>query len=90
MSIWLQQSSFARAYDRFFGPYGLGPMPDTMHYVCCAQFLVSRDRILARGRTFYEKAMQYLLYNDLRGARFPPGPAQLGSATVSEVRSMIE
>ena len=37
MSLWLQHTAFARAYDRFFGPYGLGPMPDIMHYVCCAQ-----------------------------------------------------
>ena len=31
MSLWLQHTAFARAYDRFFGPYGLGPMPDMMH-----------------------------------------------------------
>ena len=42
------------ADDKFFGFYGLGPMPDWVHYVCCAQFAVSRDRMRGRPLSFYQ------------------------------------
>ena len=42
MRRWMDYSASARAWDKFFGRYGLGGMPDYVSYVCCAQFAVSR------------------------------------------------
>ena len=39
---WMDYGASARAWDKFFGRYGLGGMPDFVSYVCCAQFAVSR------------------------------------------------
>ena len=39
---WMDYGASARAWDKFFGRYGLGGMPDYVSYVCCAQFAVSR------------------------------------------------
>ena len=45
MFVWLQQVEGLRAYDRLFGPIGVGPLPDTADFICCAQFVVDRDTI---------------------------------------------
>ena len=34
-----------RAWDHLFGPLGMGPLPDRVDFVCCAQFVVDRDTI---------------------------------------------
>ena len=42
----------ARNWDNaFLG--ALGPMPQTMHSPCCAEFMASRERIQARPKAFY-------------------------------------
>lgn len=42
LRLWLDYHAFARAYDKHFGRHGLGAMPESVSYVCCAQFAVSR------------------------------------------------
>ena len=42
LRLWLDYHAFARAYDKHFGRYGLGAMPESVSYVCCAQFAVHR------------------------------------------------
>lgn len=41
------------AWEQFFGPAGLGPMPPEVQYYCCAQFLVTSERIQHLPREFY-------------------------------------
>ena len=45
MFVWLQQVEGLRAFDRLFGPLGVGPLPDEADFVCCAQFVVDRNTI---------------------------------------------
>lgn len=45
MFVWLQQVEGLRAFDRLFGPMGVGPLPDEADFVCCAQFVVDRNTI---------------------------------------------
>ena len=71
MGLYLQWTSMARAFDKFFGLHDFGPMPDQIRYVCCAQFVVGAPRIRTRSKAFYEAAKAYLLDNDIRGE----GPA---------------
>ena len=47
----------------------LGPVPKVLHAPCCAQFLVSRERILARPKVFYERLAMWL-----QGSPRPGGP----------------
>ena len=42
----------------------LGEMPDLFHDRCCAQFIVHRNRIRLRSKTFYERLMHYVLTED--------------------------
>ena len=37
--------------------------------ICRAQFVVGAARIKTRTKAFYEAARDYMLHNDLRGAR---------------------
>lgn len=64
---WLIGQSYIRMYDKHFGPQGLGPMPGRLHFTCCAQFVVPRDAIKLRSRSFYEKTLEYLAEGDIRG-----------------------
>ena len=66
-SLWLQQVATVRAYDMFFGAAGLGEMPAKVSYTCCGQFVVPREKITFRPRSFYQAALNYLADNDLRG-----------------------
>ena len=45
MFVWLQQVEGLRAFNRLFGPLGVGPLPDEADFVCCAQFVVDRNTI---------------------------------------------
>lgn len=65
--LWLQAMQIVRGYDHFFGPAGLGPMPDMIKFTCCSQFLVTRETIRFRPRKFYSRTIAYLADNDLRG-----------------------
>ena len=38
-----------RTWDHLFGPMGMGPLPDTVDFKCCAQFVVDRDTIKRCG-----------------------------------------
>lgn len=42
----------------------LGDMPEVFHDRCCAQFIVHRNRIRLRSKTFYERLMHYVLTED--------------------------
>ena len=37
----------------------------------CTQFMVGAQRVKVRTKAFYEAARDYMLHNDLRGARCP-------------------
>ena len=41
----------------------LGPLPPLLFDRCCAQFLVTRDRVRARPRAFYEAALAHAYYD---------------------------
>ena len=50
---WQQAKDVANAWQEFFGPAGLGPLPDEIRYFCCAQFVVRRWHIQQHPRQFY-------------------------------------
>ncbi len=52
-----------RIYRRLFR----SPCPDYFLFCCAALFVVSKERILARPRTFYEEAMQSIYDEPLAG-----------------------
>jgi hypothetical protein len=41
-----------------------GEMPSELYDKCCAQFLVSRNRIRLRSKKFYINLLNYILYED--------------------------
>lgn len=59
--------SYARAFDKHFGPAGLGEMPGSIRITCCAQFVAKREAIKLRPRSFYKRTIEYLRDNDIRG-----------------------
>ena len=50
---WQQAKDVANAWQEFFGPAGLGTLPEEVHYFCCAQFVVRKEHIRSRPRKFY-------------------------------------
>ena len=50
---WQQAKDVANAWGEFFGPAGLGSLPDEIRYFCCAQFVVRRRHIQRHPREFY-------------------------------------
>ncbi|KAK9848648.1 hypothetical protein MYU51_015679 [Penicillium brevicompactum] len=48
---------FPQIYQELFG---VGPVPDVIGGVCCAQFAVSRDQIPKRPRSDYERMMNWI------------------------------
>ena len=48
-------SAVAAAWRDFFEPAGFGPVPDEIRYYCCAQFFVTKDRLVRHPRSFYLK-----------------------------------
>ncbi len=56
-----QASDIAAAWREFFGPAGLGPVPDEIRYMCCAQFVVPKSKIRFRSREFYLKVSIYTI-----------------------------
>lgn len=50
---WQQAKDVANAWREFFGPAGLGPLPDEIRYFCCAQFVVRKRHIQRHPREFY-------------------------------------
>ena len=54
-----QSQLFADVWRELFeGP--IGPMPQYVHSPCCAEFVVSRQRIQARPLSFYEDCLTWL------------------------------
>jgi len=54
-----QSRLFAEVWDELFvGP--IGPMPQYVHSPCCAEFVVSKQRIQARPLSFYEDNLLWL------------------------------
>lgn len=51
----------AKLWDNFLGPQGLGPVPEKVHVILGAEFLVRRGRILARSRRFYLDALAFIM-----------------------------
>ena len=63
-----------KAFDEFFGRAGLGRMPDSITWMCCAQFAVTKQAIMQRSRTFYIQAHHYMRFNTfLPGTSLPVG-----------------
>ena len=61
-----------KAFDEFFGRAGLGTMPDSITWMCCAQFAVTKQAMMQRSRTFYIQAYHYMRYNSfLPGKTLP-------------------
>lgn len=56
-----------RFYDKHLGPEGFGEIPGSLRITCCAQFVVRKEAVRLRSRGFYERTLQYLADNDLRG-----------------------
>ena len=52
--LWLQNVAVVRGYDKHFGPAELGPMPKAVKYICCSQMIISRDRLQARLKEFFD------------------------------------
>ena len=50
-----------RAWDLFFGPSGMGPVPEQINFSWGAEFLVAKQRILAKPRSFYLDALSFML-----------------------------
>ena len=62
---WKLFSARAQAWREFFGPAGLGVMPDEVVHTCCSQFAVQKMRIVQRGLVFFQGMQQYLATNNL-------------------------
>mmetsp|Transcript_22416 Transcript_22416/g.48971 ORF Transcript_22416/g.48971 Transcript_22416/m.48971 type:complete len:489 (+) Transcript_22416:352-1818(+) len=54
------QAVMERAWSQFFSPV-LGALPPDLSHFCCAQMLVSRDRILRRPPAVYAAALSWSL-----------------------------
>lgn len=54
-----QSRLFAEVWDELFSS-PIGPLPQYVHSPCCAEFLVSKQRIHARPLSFYEEALSWL------------------------------
>ena len=50
---WQQAKDVANAWEEFFGPAGLGPLPAEVRYFCCAQFVTRKEQIRRHPRSFY-------------------------------------
>jgi len=51
-------------WDALYKEY-LGEMPNLLNFYCCAQFVVSRERIRLRPVKFYERLYEFLLQNKI-------------------------
>ena len=49
------------AWDTFFGPAGLGKIPEEVRCSVTAEFFVTRERIQAHPREFYLKNVEYIM-----------------------------
>ncbi|DBA98269.1 TPA: hypothetical protein ACH3X1_001191 [Trebouxia sp. C0004] len=65
--MWHQGMATRQFYDEFLGPAGFGPMPSEVEYYCCGQFAVSRQKIQAHNRSFYENMLMYFQSNTIKG-----------------------
>lgn len=54
-----QSRLFAEVWQELFET-PIGPMPQYVHSPCCAEFLVSKERIQARPLSFYEDSLNWL------------------------------
>ena len=86
--LWLMDQSYARAFDKHFGPAGLGEMPGKIRITCCAQFIVKREAIRLRPRSFYKRTIEWLKDNDIRGNNIQPAKYVIGDV-LSVYWSMI-
>ena len=86
--LWLMDQSYARFYDKFLGPEGFGEMPGSIRITCCAQFVVRRQGIRLRPRSFYQRTLDYLANNDIRANNLRDSKYVVGDA-VSIFWSMI-
>jgi hypothetical protein len=69
-----QAKDVAQAWENFFEPAGLGPLPKEIRYYCCAQFAVRKEQIMRLPREFYLKAIYWLDNSDYKGnARYTRG-----------------
>ena len=53
-----------QVWDSLFGE-GLGPAPEELYAPCCAEFMVSRERIRRHPRAFYEHLRTWILDTEL-------------------------
>ena len=51
----------AKAWDHFFGPAGLGAMPQKIRAATTAEFFVTKERIRLRPKEFYLQARQWIM-----------------------------
>ena len=87
-SHWLQAEYVALMWDHFFGPLGLGPMPDYLSFVCCGQFAVTKERILAHSRKFWELNLHAQAFNSIQATegitkKFYTGATLSSSLTIT-------
>ncbi len=80
MFEWTQQEINVHAYDRFFGPIGMGAMPHKISFPCCSQFAVTRERIRSRSRFFWQQNMHFLNYNDVQASNVQPKHHMVGES----------
>ena len=82
---WTQQEINVHAYDRFFGPLGLGAMPHRISFPCCSQFAVTRERIQTRSRFFWQQNMHFMQYNDIQASNLRPKSHMVGESPFASV-----
>lgn len=61
-----QSLDVANAWTEFFEPAGLGPLPEEIRYMCCAQFVVPKSKIMLRPREFYLQAIHWLEHTSMQ------------------------
>ncbi|CAL8463939.1 g3474 [Coccomyxa elongata] len=61
---WIDSVELTEVWDQTF-EQELGPMPHTIHGPCCAEFIVSRERIEAHPREFYVGLRDWIVDTEL-------------------------
>lgn len=53
--------SIGRLWDLFFGPMGMGAVPERLLFQHGAEFAVHKSRMLARPRSFYLQTLSFMI-----------------------------